>query len=355
MRLPYHRSTPRVSERRTPSSRSTPVAAALAVAATAFLLLVPAGRGESGAVVWAPPTPADHTEFATGVGSGVRFVLTASTSVPDAAVRVEPDRLPEGATFSSTGGTTARAVFAWRPSLPGLYTIRFAASATGLTAPKLTYTIRVQPRAVRVTDDEVAGWALVLRRTIARAQPTRASKAVATLETTTSDDTQNNVLILDRYDVTASQTWYRVRLPILPNNSTGWVPAANLGHLYTIHTHLYVDRAKLTATLERDGKPIFRTRVGVGKTYWPTPRGEFYVRSKLTNFNDPFYGPLAFGTSARSQVLTDWPGGGFVGLHGTSLPELLPGRVSHGCIRFRNDAILKLASLMSVGTPLTIL
>ncbi len=42
-------------------------------------------------------------------------------------------------------------------------------------------------------------------------------------------------------------------------------------------------------------------------------------------------------------------------MHGTSLPELLPGRVSHGCIRFRNAAILKLASLMEVGTPLTIL
>jgi len=28
--------------------------------------------------------------------------------------------------------------------------------------------------------------------------------------------------------------------------------------------------------------------------------------------------------------------------------------VSHGCIRLRNEAILKLASLMPVGTPLTI-
>ena len=30
------------------------------------------------------------------------------------------------------------------------------------------------------------------------------------------------------------------------------------------------------------------------------PRGEFYIRSKLANFDHAFYGPVAFGTSARS-------------------------------------------------------
>lgn len=63
---------------------------------------------------------------------------------------------------------------------------------------------------------------------------------------------------------------------------------------------------------------------------------------------------LAFGTSARSDVLTDWPAGGYIGIHGTDRPELLPGRVSHGCIRLRNADILRLAELMPVGTPLTI-
>lgn len=69
---------------------------------------------------------------------------------------------------------------------------------------------------------------------------------------------------------------------------------------------------------------------------------------------DPFYGPLAFGTSARSAVLTDWPGGGFVGIHRTNQPQILPGRVSHGCIRMPSASILRLAQLMPVGTPLTI-
>jgi lipoprotein-anchoring transpeptidase ErfK/SrfK len=63
---------------------------------------------------------------------------------------------------------------------------------------------------------------------------------------------------------------------------------------------------------------------------------------------------VAFGTSARSPTLTDWPAGGFVGIHGTDRPDLLPGRVSHGCVRMRNDDILRLADLLPVGTPLTI-
>ena len=66
------------------------------------------------------------------------------------------------------------------------------------------------------------------------------------------------------------------------------------------------------------------------------------MRSELTRYASPFYGPVAFGTTARSAVLTDWPDGGFIGIHGTNEPQLLPGRVSHGCIRLRNRDILRL-------------
>ena len=94
--------------------------------------------------------------------------------------------------------------------------------------------------------------------------------------------------------------------------------------------------------------------VGIGTAAAPTPAGEFFVRNRLTRFRSPFYGPVAFGTSARSATLTDWPGGGFVGIHGTDRPDLLPGRVSHGCIRMRNADILRLARLMPIGTPVSI-
>ena len=107
-------------------------------------------------------------------------------------------------------------------------------------------------------------------------------------------------------------------------------------------------------TLEVKSSDPAEEPVGVGEPQWPTPTGEFYIRNVLTRFSSPFYGPVAFGTSARSNVLTDWPGGGFIGIHGTNEPEILPGQVSHGCIRMPNHAVLRLARLMPLGTPVTI-
>jgi lipoprotein-anchoring transpeptidase ErfK/SrfK len=169
----------------------------------------------------------------------------------------------------------------------------------------------------------------------------------------TPENYPNLVLLLQqRYE--RSGWWVQVRLSTLPNGRLGWLPRRALGAFRTNTTHLYVNRAMLTATLQKDGETIFTTSIGVGKPYWPTPRGEFYIREKILGFRDPMYGPVAYGTSARSAVLTDWPGGGFIGVHGTNQPGILPGRVSHGCIRMRNAAILTLARLLPVGTPLTI-
>jgi lipoprotein-anchoring transpeptidase ErfK/SrfK len=100
---------------------------------------------------------------------------------------------------------------------------------------------------------------------------------------------------------------------------------------------------------------VFHSRVAVGRRGAPTPAGRFYVRDRLSRYaRTPAYGPIAFGTSATSPTLTDWPAGGFVGIHGTDRPDLVPGRVSHGCIRLRNRDILRLARLMPVGTPVRI-
>jgi len=224
-----------------------------------------------------------------------------------------------------------------------------AGAAPGSKQTKVQYPVRTL-----LTNSKVGHWAVVVRPVGAHKAPSMGSYIVTTLDPVTSDGTQNVVLILDELDVSKTKVWYHVRLPILPNNSTGWVQQSALGTVTPVHTHLYVDRKTQTATLKKDGRVIFTTRIGVGKPYWPTPPGQFYIRDKLTNFNNPFYGPIAFGTSARSAVLTDWPGGGFVGVHGTNEPQLIPGYISHGCIRLHNDAILKLSKLMTVGTPLTI-
>jgi lipoprotein-anchoring transpeptidase ErfK/SrfK len=193
-------------------------------------------------------------------------------------------------------------------------------------------------------------WAHVLRPVAARSAPSASARTTRVISNTTPEGTNNLVLALE-----SKGPWVRVRLAVLPNGTTAWVPRKALGPYHGVWTHLVVNRARMTATLRRRGKVIFRAPVGVGRSYLPTPRGEFYVRMKLTGFSDPMYGPIAFGTSGRAPHLTGWPGGGYIGIHGTDRPELLPGAVSHGCIRLKNGDIVRLSRLMPVGTPVTVL
>jgi hypothetical protein len=202
-------------------------------------------------------------------------------------------------------------------------------------------------------DPHLATWAAVERRVTARSAPGR-GKAVARLRTVTPEGTDNLVLVRRRARDRRGRVWVEARLPVLPNGTTGWLPRAALGGYRLVRTHLVVNRRGATATLRRDGRRVFGTRVGVGLPRWPTPRGRFYIRNKIVRYRSRFYGPVAFGTSARSAKLTDWPNGGFVGVHGTDRPDLIPGRVSHGCIRMRNRDIVRLSRLMPVGTPVTI-
>ena len=202
--------------------------------------------------------------------------------------------------------------------------------------------------------ESLSWWSPVERPVVARAAPRSGAPGVARVEARTPEGTRNIVAVLGRRRDGEGALWVRVRLPILPNGSVGWVPREALGGYGSVRTRLVVDLGRLTATLDRDGRAVLSAHVGVGRPANPTPTGEFYVRNKLRRYANAFYGPVAFGTSARSPTLTDWPAGGFVGIHGTNRPELLPGRVSHGCIRLRNDDILRLERLMPVGTPVTI-
>jgi hypothetical protein len=197
-------------------------------------------------------------------------------------------------------------------------------------------------------------WTVVRHATVAHVRPSGRSPAVAELAVRAAEGTPNLLTVLRSRPGADGRVWVEARLPVLPNGSVGWVRRGSLGPYRLVDTRLVVDRARLRATLYRAGRSVFAAPVGIGAAAWPTPAGEFAVRSELTSYASPFYGPVAFGTTARSAQLTDWPGGGVVGIHGTSEPGLIPGRVSHGCIRMRNEDILRLSRLLPVGTPLTI-
>ena len=342
----------------------------IAIAAVAMLALpaAVAARPAVPAAEWVPPTPPEGKRFTAVIGKKLTFSLAASApGAPIVAVSISAAGLPRNAVLQSGAGNPATASVNWTPRRTQAgkrFNVTFTADANAFAvAPAVRHITLVvkKPRRKRKprtfvlssTRDELYRWAFVIRPVVARSAPRRTAAAVAKVGRWTPEGTSNLVQTLGG-ERTRRGVWIKVRLPILPANRTGWVPRKSLSDWKELRTRLVVDRRRLTATLFRRGEVVFRAPVGVGQAHWPTPRGEFFIRNQLYGFGNPVYGPIAFGTSARSAVLTDWPGGGFIGIHGTNQPHLLPGRISHGCIRMKNPHILRLARLMPVGTPLTV-
>ena len=199
-----------------------------------------------------------------------------------------------------------------------------------------------------------AHWAHPEHQGAVRRRPSPSSRLVARLHFRTEDRFSEVYPALRRFTDRRGRGWIRVRIPGRPNGRTGWVRAFALGPLNRVRTRLVVNRGTLRATLYRSGRRIWRSRIGVGTPSTPTPRGHFWIREKFKTANPGgSFGPYAFGTGAYS-VLSEWPGGGVIGIHGTSQPGLIPGRPSHGCVRLPNPAIKRLSRLMPVGTPVRI-
>jgi len=188
-----------------------------------------------------------------------------------------------------------------------------------------------------------------------RSGPSNSARRVLRLSTTTADGTSMVVEPIAMQTGAGNRKWLEIHMPVLPNSRTGWVPASAVSHLIPIRTWLVVDTEHLRIRLVESGRTVFSAPIGIGAGGTPTPHGNFYVIDRLTDLaHGGVYGPLAFGTSAKSATLTDWPGGGVVGIHGTNEPGRIPGHPSHGCIRLRNADILRLGHLLPVGTPVTI-
>jgi lipoprotein-anchoring transpeptidase ErfK/SrfK len=146
-------------------------------------------------------------------------------------------------------------------------------------------------------------------------------------------------------------SWYRISVPGRPNGRTGWIPAA-AADLRPVRELIQIDRSARTLALWSKGRLVLKTRVAVGRPRMETPLGLFYVTWKLVP-RAPVLGKFAFETSAYSK-LSEWPGGGIVGIHGTYEPQLLGQAVSHGCVRVSNRDILRLRARVGLGTPIRI-
>jgi lipoprotein-anchoring transpeptidase ErfK/SrfK len=227
-----------------------------------------------------------------------------------------------------------------------------ASAASAVSATSSTPAAPASLPRVTVLSNETTytRWALANYSAWIRAQPSTRARALAKLRVGTPDGLGLQTYLLLSEQTTSSGAWVKLRVPGRPNGRIGWVQRGALDDFQIVHTELVLNRAARLLTLYRNGKAIFRAPVGVGKPSTPTPPGHFWVTEAFPS-TDPAYGPYAFGTTDYS-ALSDWPGGGVVGLHGTNEPALVPGAPSHGCIRLHNSDILRLKNLVPIGTPI---
>jgi lipoprotein-anchoring transpeptidase ErfK/SrfK len=149
--------------------------------------------------------------------------------------------------------------------------------------------------------------------------------------------------------------WYRVRLSVLPNGTTGWVRASAVT-TFRVHSRIVVDLSQRRLRLFRSGKLAFETSVAVGSPATPTPRGHYFVNERfvLPDGNGPF-GLIVLGISAHSEALQHTcVENGPIAIHGTNEPRSIGRATSHGCIRVANDVMRRLFPLAPAGTPVVV-
>src|SRR5207253_8927633 len=94
-----------------------------------------------------------------------------------------------------------------------------------------------------------------------------------------------------------------------------------------------------------------------GRARPPTPVVLFYVKESLRIAGGArsYYGPFAHGLSGFSNVLFHFKtGSGQIAIHGTGNPSTIGRDASNGCIHVSNRDVRRLAALLPLGTPVSI-
>jgi lipoprotein-anchoring transpeptidase ErfK/SrfK len=225
------------------------------------------------------------------------------------------------------------------------------AGACSYTAPQIAVQAVPTPTttAPKPVEYRQLAWAAVPSVPIYTAP--NAAAPSASLKNPTAEDQPLAFLAIGRQD-----DWLQVRLPVRPNGTVGWVKTSDI-KLAEVQTYrILVEVAAHRLTLLKGDEVVMQEPVGVGKARTPTPTGRFYIDAmvRLANPNT-VWGPFQMSVSGFSNVLERFMGGpGQIAIHGTNTPQLIPGDISNGCVRLKNDAITKLAGLTGIGTPVDI-
>jgi lipoprotein-anchoring transpeptidase ErfK/SrfK len=192
---------------------------------------------------------------------------------------------------------------------------------------------------------------LVATQVIARAAPDPTARIVRRFHQFRSDYRRQILFATEQTTGADGKVWFHIDVPMRPNGTTAWI-RAGAATLRPMQNRIVVHRGLRTIEVFRGSRRLLLAKVAVGAPGRETPLGDFYVTARF-HPDDPFLGVFALETSAYSR-LTEWPGGGVVGIHGTSKPWLLGQAVSHGCVRVSNATATALRQLAPLGTPISI-
>jgi lipoprotein-anchoring transpeptidase ErfK/SrfK len=227
-------------------------------------------------------------------------------------------------------------------------------TTTGTTTTTTTPTTTTKPKkpSYPVESTFPAAGGLVVRSVRVRRTPNPRARVIKVMHQFRSDFRPQEMLAVRKATGSDGMVWYRVSVPMRPNGTYGWIPA-NTVSLRPTHSQIVVNIRTRTIDIYRFGKHKWHGKVAVGAPGRETPIGHYFVAARFVPYRDPFLGVFAVETTAYSK-LTEWPGGGVVGIHGTDLPQLLGQAVSHGCVRVSNTTARHLRTLTPLGTPIWI-
>jgi lipoprotein-anchoring transpeptidase ErfK/SrfK len=225
-------------------------------------------------------------------------------------------------------------------------------TSTLVTTTATTTTTKKQTKTTTVEAVFPAAGGLLVNSVPVRKTPNPHGSVIRVMHMFRSDYRPQEMFAVRETTGADGQAWYRVSIPMRPNGTYGWIPADTV-KLSPTHSQIVVNLQSRTIDIYRFGRRKWHGIVAIGAPGRETPVGHYFVAARFVPYHDPFLGVFAVETSAYSK-LTEWPGGGVVGIHGTDEPQLLGEAVSHGCVRVANVTAEHLRTLAPLGTPIWI-
>ena len=236
-----------------------------------------------------------------------------------------------------------------------IITLTVSALAAGALFASAGQAADARPKVPQKPNGKAATVARVLAPVTARERPSFKSKSVTTVQPIAPLGGGPTILLVKRATRINGQVWLRVALPIRPNGRQGWIPA-DVVRLQKNFVRIIIRQNKRRMDIYRKGKHLMSFPVAVGKSGTPTPYGRFAIAEEIpTNLPRGFLGPFVLPLTGYSRVLNEYAGGnGRVAIHGTSVPQVIGTRASHGCIRLFNKDVRRLAKLIKPGAQVEI-